>query len=170
MTSRSRTGSRSGSSALDEPGDVGDGEAHVAGLDDPEVGGERGERVVGDLGPRRRHRRDEAGLAGTRVADERHVRHGLQLEDDLSRLAGLAEQGEAGGLAPRAGQGGVAETAAPARGDDEAGAVPEQVGQDRAVGAADDGAVGDAELDVGAVGAVLVPALADAAALGGPVG
>ncbi len=154
---------------LDEAGHVGDREAGVAGLDDAQVGREGGEGVVGDLGPGGGHGRDQAGLAGARVADQGHVGDGLELEHDGAGLAGLAQQGEAGRDPPGAGQGGVAEPAAAAGGDDEPGAVAEHVGEDLALGGGHDGAVGHAQLDVVAVGAVLVPALADAALLRGAV-
>jgi hypothetical protein len=62
-----------------EPRDIRDGEDDVARLDDAEVGHERGEGVVGDLGLRSRHRRDQRGLAGIREADQRDVGDGLQL-------------------------------------------------------------------------------------------
>mgnify|MGYP001738723730 CR=1 FL=1 len=52
----------------DEAGDVGNGVAHVAGLDDPEVGYEGREGVVGDLGAGGAHGGDEGGLAGAGVA------------------------------------------------------------------------------------------------------
>ncbi len=100
--------------ALDEAGDVGDGEGGVAGRDHAEVGHQRGERVVGDLRPRPRQRRDEAGLAGAGEADQPDVGHHLELEDHGQLVAGLAEQREAGGLALGGGERGVAETAAAA--------------------------------------------------------
>ena len=52
--------------ALDQAGDVGDGEADFAGLDDAQVGDEGGEGIVRDLGPGGGHRGDQAGLAGAR--------------------------------------------------------------------------------------------------------
>ena len=115
---------------------------HVARLDHAEVRHERRERVVGDLGPGGGEGRDQARLAGAGEADERDVRDGLELQDDVERVARLAEQREAGRLAPRRGQRGVAQAAAAARGGDEPGAGADQVGQDVAVRALDDGAVG----------------------------
>jgi hypothetical protein len=109
--------------ARDETGDVGDGERRPAGLDDPEVGHEGRERVVGDLRAGRAEGRDQAGLAGAGEADEGGVGHALELQDDVAGLARLAEQREAGGLALGAGQAGVAEAAAAAAGDDEPGAL-----------------------------------------------
>src|SRR5699024_10458813 len=85
--------------ARDEPRDVGDREAVLARLDDPEVRDERRERVVGDLRLGCGDRRDERGLARARVADERDVRDRLELEDDRRLLPRLTEQREAGRLA-----------------------------------------------------------------------
>ena len=85
----------------DEPGHVGDREALATGGDDTEVGHQRGEGVVSDLGLGRRHDADEGGLAGRGEADEGDVGERLELEDHLALLAGLAEQREAGGLAAR---------------------------------------------------------------------
>ena len=69
--------------AGDEAGHVGDGEDRVAGGDHAEVGHQRREGVVGDLGPRGRHRGDQRGLAGAREPDERDVGDALELEDDV---------------------------------------------------------------------------------------
>ena len=66
--------------ALDQPGYVGDGEGRVTGQHDAEVGHQRGERVVGDLRPRPRQRRDQAGLAGAGKADQPDVGDDLELE------------------------------------------------------------------------------------------
>ena len=153
--------------ALDQAGHVGDGERRVAGGDHAEVGHQRGERVVGDLGPGPRDRGDQAGLAGAREADQADVGDDLELEDDLELVAGLAEQREAGGLAlgarpaPRCrGRRGrpaatTSSVPAPTR---SARTLPARVG--------DDGAVGDRQHQVGAVGAVAVGAGAVAAVLG----
>src|SRR5436190_8330975 len=60
--------------AGDQPRDIrhDQGPAVVAG-DDPEMGNERRERIVGDLRLRRGDRRDERRLAGVRKADDRDV-------------------------------------------------------------------------------------------------
>ena len=149
--------------ALDQAGHVGDGERRVAGGDHAEVGDQRRERVVGDLGPGPRDRGDQAGLAGAREADQADVGDDLELEHDLELVAGLAEQREAGGLALGRGQRGVAEAAAAALGDDELGAGADQVGEHLALRVGDHGAVGDREHQVGAVAAVAVVAGAVAA-------
>ena len=81
--------------ALDEAGDVGDDELGVAEAHDAEVGLQRGERVVGDLGRGRRDHRDERALARVGKADERDVGHQLELEIEPALLARLALLGEA---------------------------------------------------------------------------
>jgi hypothetical protein len=156
--------------ALDEAGHVGDGEDGVAGGHDAEVGHQRREGVVGDLGPGPRDRGDQAGLAGAGEPDEADVGDDLELEDDLELVAGLAEQREPGGLALGGGQRGVAEPAAAALGDDQLGAGADQVGQQLAVLVAHDGAVGHGQHHVLAVGAVAVAAGAVAPVLGTALG
>ena len=119
--------------ALDQAGHVGDREGRLARGDHAEVGHQGGERVVGDLGPGPRDRGDQARLAGAREADQADVGDDLQLEAYVELVAGLAEQREAGGLALGAGEGGVAEAAAAALGDDHLGAVADQVAEHGAV-------------------------------------
>src|SRR5665647_3943988 len=82
--------------ARDEAGHVGDGEPGGTGLHDAEIGHQRGERVVRDLGPGRRHRRDQARLAGAGEADQRDVRDRLELEDHIGVLPRFALLGEPG--------------------------------------------------------------------------
>ena len=116
--------------ALDEAGNVGDGEADVAGLDHAQVGDQRGEGVVGDLGARSGHGRDEARFACGREADQGDVRNGFQFQDDVAGFAFDAEQREAGSAALLRGQRGVAESADAAGGGDEFGAFADEVGED----------------------------------------
>ena len=157
--------------ALDQAGHVGHGEGDVTADDDAEVGDQRGERVVGDLGPGARDRGDQRRLAGARVADQADVGDDLELEGDGAFGAVLAEQGEAGGLARGGGERRVAETAATALGDDQLGLGSGQVGEALAgVGVGDHGPVGDRQHDVVAVGPVLVVAAAGLAAGRAPVG
>ena len=106
--------------ALDEAGHVGDRVAGLARLDDAEVRVQGRERVVRDLRLRGAHRGDQARLAGAREADQRDIRDGLQLEEDVALPAGGAEQGEAGSLALGVGERRVAEAALAAGRDDEA--------------------------------------------------
>ena len=77
--------------ALDQSGHVGDDEAAiVAQADHAEIRRQRGERVVGDLRPRRRDARDERRLAGVGKADEPDVGEQLQLEAEILLLARFA--------------------------------------------------------------------------------
>jgi hypothetical protein len=76
---------------FDETRHVGDGVTRRARLDDAEVGVQRREGVVGDLRAGGRHRGDERRLARTREPDERDIRHGLQLENDVALPAGSSE-------------------------------------------------------------------------------
>ena len=119
---------------------------------------QRGERVVGDLRPRRGERGDEARLARRREADERDIRDGLELEDDLALEPGRAEQREAGRLALGARERGVAEAALAAGGRDEAHAGLDEVDELGAVGVLHDGADGHGELEELARGAGAVVA------------
>ena len=81
---------------LDEPGQIGQGErAEARGSHDPEVGGERRERVVGDLRPRPGEAGEEGRLAGVGEADEAGVGEELQLEREPQLLAVFALLGEA---------------------------------------------------------------------------
>ncbi len=84
--------------AGDQAGDVGDGVADLAGLHDAEVGHQGGERVVGDLGPGRGERGDQAGLAGAREADQRDVGDRLELEDDVVASPGSPSRAKPGAL------------------------------------------------------------------------
>ena len=152
---------------LDETGDVGDGERRLARGHHAQVGHEGGERVVGDLGPGPRHRRDQAGLAGAGEPHQADVGDHLELEADLQLVARLAEQREARRLALGARQRGVAEATAAAAGDHQLGAGADHVGQHLArPRVVDDRAVGHGQHQVAAVAAVAVPAGALRAVLG----
>ncbi len=152
--------------AFDEARDVGDGEADFAGLDDAEVRDQGGERVVGDLGPRGGHGRDQAGLAGGREADQGDVGDGLQFQDDVAGFAFDAEQREAGGAALLRGERGVAEAADAAGGRNVFGALAHEVGEDLAVLGLDHGAIGDRK-DQGFAVLAAAPVAHAGAAVGG---
>ena len=64
--------------ALDQARNVGDGEAVVIDRHGAELGLERGERVIGDLGARARHRREKSRLTGIGQADQAGVRQQLE--------------------------------------------------------------------------------------------
>ena len=143
--------------AFDEPGDVGDCVAHLTGLDDAEVRVQRRERIVGDLGPCRRDRGDQTRLARRRIAHERDVGHGLELEEDIAFPAGCAQQCEAGGLALRVRERGIAETADAAGSDDESHSRLDHVDERLARHVLHDGADGNLQLErfAGRTGAVV---------------
>ena len=81
--------------AFDEAGQVGDGEGlgvgELADLDDAEVGLQRGEGVVGDLGPGGGEARDQRGLADVGVADEAGVGQQAEFQAVAALFAGAAE-------------------------------------------------------------------------------
>jgi hypothetical protein len=93
-------------------------------------------------------------------ADQAHVGHGLQLEDEIALLARLALEREPGRLAARRGQRRVAEPAPAACRGHEPGADADQVGEHLAVRGLDLGAARHRDDQVGAVGAGTVGALA----------
>ena len=109
--------------AFDEAGHVGDGEGffvgEVADLDDAEVGFERGEGVVGDLGLGGREARDERGFADVGEADEAGVGEQTELEAVVAGFAGAAELVLSRGLVRGGGEMLVAAAAAAAAGDDD---------------------------------------------------
>ena len=92
--------------------------------------------------------------------DEGDVGDELELEDDVALLPRLAQQGEAGRLPAWGGQGGVAQAAATATGDDVRSAGADEVGQHFTARRPDDGAAGHPQDDVGGLGAVAVVARA----------
>ncbi len=82
--------------SFDEPGDVGDDELGGAvDADHAEMGFERGEGVVGDLGLGGRDHADERRLTGVRETDEGDVGHQLDLERQPVLLTDLTLLGEA---------------------------------------------------------------------------
>ena len=162
--------------AGDQAGHVGDRVACVAGHDDAKVRHERRERIVGDLRLGGADGGDEAGFAGRREADERHVGDGLEFEDDVALLAEFAQQREAGGAAGAVRQRRVAQTARATRCGDEAVAFVAQVGELfagllgralRALRLEDDGADRHGQDQVVALGSVLGVAQAHRAVAGG---
>ena len=152
--------------ALDQPRDVGDGEGGLPRGHDAQIGHQGRERVVGDLGPRPRHARDQAGLARAREAHQPDVGHHLELEHDVELVARLAQQREPGSLALGRRQRRVAEPTPATLGHDQLRAGPDHVGQHLAARVGHDRAVGDRQHQVPAVGAVAVAAGTVAAVLG----
>ena len=76
--------------ALDQSGNVGDHEFTLVHTDDTQIGMKRGEGVIGDFRPRRRHRGKESGLAGIRHAEQSGIGDQLQPQPDPHFLSGLA--------------------------------------------------------------------------------
>ena len=118
--------------ALDEAGDVGHDEAVVPRTRHAEVRHERGERVVGDLRPRRAHLSDERRLARRRHAHEGRVGHELHLQLDPALLRRLAQLGERGRASGRRHEVDVAAAAHAALGHGDAFAVVREVGDELA--------------------------------------
>ena len=137
--------------AWNKAGDVGDRVTDLTGLDDAHIRHQRGEGVVGDLGPSRAHGRDEGGLAGAGIADQRHVGDGLELHNDVAHLPRLAQQVEPGSSAPGGRQGEVAASAGAPLGHDDAGPLTDEIRDDTALGVLDDGALGNRQHEVRAV-------------------
>ena len=144
--------------ALDQAGDVGHDVGLVADLDHAEVGLERGERVVGDL---RRRARDRARAASTcrrsagrrgrrRTAASARARGGSSSPRwPVSEMCGAWLLGEAKCVLPRPPRPPCATTSAIALVDEVADHVAGR-------GVRDDGAGRHAQLQVGAVAAVLL--------------
>ena len=156
---------------LHQTGDVGHDElgpvARATDPDDAEVRLERGERVVGDFGLGRRHRRDQGRLAGVGEADQGHVGHELELHVQPELLALLGLLGEGRGTAAVGEEARVAPPALAALGHHEAGTFRVEVADHRAAAVAHDRADGHGHHQVLAPGAVLLGARA-VHAVGGP--
>src|SRR3954452_23684647 len=88
--------------ALDEARNVGDDERPLARqADGAEVRNQGGERVIGDLWPRRGDAGDQRRLADVREAEQADVREQLELEPDGALLAGRPRFGLARGAVGR---------------------------------------------------------------------
>ena len=117
--------------ALDQPGDVGDDQLAVVGLDGAEDRLERRERVVGDLRLGAGEAGDERGLAGVGHADQADVGEELEPQLDGPLLPGQPALGQARRLAGGAGEALVAATAEAALGDPDLLAREQQVDSGR---------------------------------------
>src|SRR5205823_2971005 len=137
---------------------------------DAEVGLERGERVVGDLGLGPRDARDQRALARVGEADEGDVGHELELEAEPPLLSHLALLGEARRPSPVGEEAGVAATTSSAAAGEPALTMGGEVGQRAVVAVPDDGAGRDRDLEVVALAAVPALARAVAAVAPPPVG
>ena len=158
--------------ALDETRDVGNDIGILAGTHHAEIGHERGERVVGDLGASGAHAGDERGLTDTRETHEGRIGHELHLELDPVLDGGLALLSKRRSTARGSHEVRVAQTAGTTGSHHDALPVVREVGQvvgglhRRGIKLADDGAHGHLEDKVLAVGAVFARTLAVRAGLG----
>jgi hypothetical protein len=111
---------RSGTGALDQPGDVGDRRSTliVAEVEDAEVRLERGEGIVGDLGFGGRDGGEDGRLAGIGQADESDVGDQPELQAQPPLFARLALLGMLGCLVGGRLEVGVAEAASTTLGDE----------------------------------------------------
>ncbi len=117
--------------AFDEPRHVGDDKTAVfAQADDAEIRRQCGERVVGDLRPRRGDPRDQRRLAGVRIADKADVGEQLQLEAQILDLAFLARLHFPRRAIRRRREAGIAHAAASALRDQHALAFLRQIGDE----------------------------------------
>ena len=117
--------------ALDQPRDIGQHEVARRRAHHAEVGVERREGVVGDLGLGRAHGRQEGGLAGIGETDDAGVGDQLEPEPDGHLLARLAGVGAARRLIGRGLEMRIAEAAVAAPGDARALAGLDQLRQHR---------------------------------------
>src|SRR6516225_7227901 len=96
---------------LDQSGEIGQHELLVMEPHDAELRLQGRERIVGDLGPGVRYRREEGRLAGIGQADETDIRDQLQAQPHPRLMAGPAGIGAARRAIRRALVMGIAETA-----------------------------------------------------------
>lgn len=89
--------------------------------DHTQVGVERRERVVGDLGPGVRDRADQGRLAGIRLAEQADVRQHLELEAQATVVTGGAVGLLPGGAVDRALEAGIAQPVPAALGHQQLG-------------------------------------------------
>ena len=153
--------------SLDEPGHVRNGQLPVLrAVDHAEDGLERRERVVGDLRLRVRDPPQERRLAGVGEAGEGGIHHELEPKLEIELLAGKARLRKARRLPRRRREARVSAATLPADRDHDASVLGPQVGDELSVVGEELGADRNSELDVVAVGAVLLRSPAAPAALG----
>ena len=88
--------------AFDKTGKIGQHEIGLVHFHHAQLRFQGGEGIVGDLGPRRRHARQESGLAGIGHADQAGIGDQLQLEDEDAFFRRLPRQREVRRLVGRA--------------------------------------------------------------------
>ena len=90
--------------ALDDARDIRHDEVHAVLAADAQVRREGREVIIRDLRLRRSHDGEDRALADVRIADQAHVRDGLELQLKLDDVTLLARFGEVGRLAGRRGE------------------------------------------------------------------
>ena len=116
--------------AFDQAGDIRHDEVVFVAFDHAQVGDQRGEGIIRNLGTSGTHTRDKGALARRRHADQSRVRHELHFKLDPAILCRLAKLGESGGTTRRGDEVDVAATSDAAVGHGDALAVVRQVGDD----------------------------------------
>ena len=159
--------------ALDESGNIGDDEAGGIGIaalaqqDHAEIGLERGEGIIRDLGPGSADARDQRALAHVGIADQADIGQQLEFEAKEALFAAAAQLVLARRLMGGGGEASVAASAAPAASDDDAligaGKIVQALAGSVVI---KDGADGDFEHDVVAFASALIAAFTVASALG----
>ena len=154
--------------AFDEAGQVGHHEAaEIVQLDHAQIGFERGEGVIGDLGAGGGNARDQRGFSGVGKADQADISQQLQLEAQALFLAGASGLVLGGGLVGGRGAARVAASAAPAARGQEALPGFGEIEQARAGGiGVDHGPDRHQHVDRFAIGARAVAAFPVASAFG----
>src|SRR5262245_2489096 len=156
--------------AFDQTRNIGEHELALVDRDHAELRMQRGERIVGDLRPRRAHGGKEGRLAGIREPDDAGVSDQLQAQPDRALLARLARIGVARRAVGRGLEVRVAEAAVAAFGEHRALAHLGEIGEQRlTVLLVDLGADRNLHHNVGAVRAMAILAHAATAVLGGVV-
>src|SRR5205823_3174332 len=107
-----------------ESGNIGDHEAGGVGIaavtqrNHAEIGLERGERIIGDLGTGSADTRDQRALAHVGIADQANIGQQLEFEPKKALFAAAAQLMLARRLMSGSSEAGIAVSAAPAASDD----------------------------------------------------
>jgi len=104
---------------FDQAGDVRQHKAAPVDVHYPQVGRQRGERIIRDLGASGADAGQESGLAGVRLAHQAHVGNEFQFQSHVPLFTGLAALRKVGRLARRGLEGSVAAPTAPTLGHDD---------------------------------------------------
>src|SRR3990167_8102266 len=116
---------------FDQPRNVGeDDRCAVFRTQGAEIGRQRGERIIGDFGPRGGQRGQERGLAAVGKSDDGQIGEELERKPDAQRATGRAMECEPGEAIFRRCEPRVSSTAAPAARDGKPFAVRYQIGDE----------------------------------------